>query len=73
MPYWARAKRLFDEARAVRRQIHQNPETGFELPEMKKEADCRVVSQSMKSHLCSHELHATSLRVALILLKENEY
>lgn len=32
MSYLDRAKELFEEAKEVRRQIHQNPEIGFELP-----------------------------------------
>ncbi|MDI9470614.1 MAG: M20 family metallopeptidase [Bacillota bacterium] len=120
MSYLDRAKQLFEEARDLRRQIHQNPEIGFELPEtmgliqrkleehniassqlgdtyalvgtlgdsgkgktlllradmdgipMKEEADCEFASKNGNSHLCGHDLHATSLLVALIMLKEDE-
>lgn len=120
MSYLERARKLFDEAREVRRQIHQNPEVGFELPEtmafikkkldehhieysqlgdtyslvgtlgdpnkgktlllradmdaipMAEEADLEFASKKECSHLCGHDLHATSLLVALIMLKEDE-
>lgn len=36
MSYLNRARELFDGAREVRRQLHQNPEVGFELPETVK-------------------------------------
>lgn len=36
MSYLDRAKELFDDAVQVRRQLHQHPEVGFELPETAK-------------------------------------
>ncbi|HNZ27797.1 MAG TPA: M20 family metallopeptidase [Spirochaetota bacterium] len=120
MSYFERAKKLFDEAREVRRQIHQNPEVGFELPEtmelikeklekydiaysrlgdtyalvgtlgdpgkgktlllradmdaipMAEGSDLEFASKKECSHLCGHDLHAVSLLVALIMLKEDE-
>ncbi|NMD37461.1 MAG: amidohydrolase [Christensenellaceae bacterium] len=120
MSYLEKARKLFDEAKAVRRQIHQNPEVGFELPEtvelikkkldehniaysqlgdtcaivgtlgdpskgktlllrgdmdaipMVEEAELEFASKKECSHLCGHDLHATSLLIALIMLKEDE-
>ncbi|OYQ67797.1 M20 family metallopeptidase [Aerococcus sp. 1KP-2016] len=36
MAYLDRAKEIFDDAVKVRRQLHENPEVGFELPETAK-------------------------------------
>ncbi|VEU60840.1 Uncharacterized hydrolase YxeP [Mycoplasmopsis bovigenitalium] len=36
MSYLTRAKELFEEAKQIRRQIHANPEVGFELPNTAK-------------------------------------
>lgn len=120
MSYLKRAKELFDEAKDVRRKIHQNPEVGFELPNtmdlikkkldehkiaynqladtyaivgtlgnpnkgktillrgdmdaipMVENADLEFASKKECSHLCGHDLNATSLLIALIMLKEDE-
>ncbi|WP_249961930.1 M20 metallopeptidase family protein [Histophilus somni] len=120
MSYLERARELFDEAKAVRRQIHQHPEVGFELPDtmalikkkldehniqyrqlddayalvgtlgdpskgktlllradmdglpMVEEANLEFAAKNQCAHLCGHDIHATSLLVALIMLKEDE-
>lgn len=36
MSYLERAKEIYEDGQAVRRQIHENPEVGFELPETTK-------------------------------------
>lgn len=120
MSYLERARKLFNEAKDVRRKIHQNPEVGFELPQtmelikkkldehkiaysqlgdtyalvgtlgnpnkgktillrgdmdaipMIENADLEFASKKECSHLCGHDLNATSLLIALIMLKEDE-
>ncbi len=50
MSYLERAKQLFDEAVQVRRQLHQNPEIGFELPET-----MALVKKKLEEHGIAYE------------------
>ena len=42
MTYLERAKELFEEGREFRRQLHQHPEVGFELPETAKAVKAKL-------------------------------
>lgn len=49
MSYLEKAKRFFNEAQAVRRQIHENPEIGFKLPQTIK-----LIKQKLDEHNISY-------------------
>lgn len=120
MSYLLEAKKLFDEIKAVRRQIHMNPEVGFDLPEtvktitqkldeyqityqrlgdsyaivgtlgdakkgktlllradmdalaIKEKSIHRYTSKNVNGHLCGHDMHASTLLLALKILKDHE-
>ncbi len=67
MSYLIRAKELFEEAKNIRRKLHQNAEVGFELPKT-----LALVAEQLDAFGIAYEKNRWSRCLKRIAIKNQE-